>query len=339
MLQRLRNDYQLSIITMLSGCAVVVVLPSTFYRFYIGDTILSMLGSVVMATIVLGMLYAWRTGHTERSGHVFVFACIAGGIMASFLIDGFGFVWLYPGLVASFILVRPITATVLNGVAIATLVFSGVVFPSALQTLAYVASTVSVSIGSCIFALRNEYQRQQLERLAIFDSLTGIRNRRALDVGMHNAVTHAARTQVPYGLIMMDLDHFKQINDAYGHDEGDRVLICCAALLRQDIRGADRLYRFGGEEFVIILTNVSRQGMEAMVTELRHKLARDLRCHDKPVTASFGATLLRQDELPEAWLARADNALYRAKNNGRNRVVIASADDNPVHDELCQEVA
>lgn len=327
MLQRLRKDFQLSIIVMMGMSAVVVVLPPVVYRFYVGATTLAVVGCLFIVTELSAVVYAWRTGNTRRGAVAMAIACAIGGVLVSVMQHDVGYLWVYPPLVASFVLIGPVAAILLNGTTITAVVTLSYAVLSAEQTLVFVATGIGVSVCACVFALRNEYQRKQLEQLVIFDALTGVRNRRAMDIALRNAITHAARTGVQYALVMMDLDHFKSVNDAYGHSVGDEVLVKCANLLQQKIRGADRLYRFGGEEFVIVLTGVSRTGMETVLADLRLQLALNLKCHGSPVTASFGGTLLRPDENADTWLTRADNALYHAKRAGRNCVVIDSDDD------------
>lgn len=329
MLQRLRTDFQLSIITMLGACAVFGVAPFAVYRFYSGAVTSGLVDCFIIASILLTVAYAWYTGDTRRSGPVMaIFAC-GGGVAVSTMQGDVGILWIYPTFIVSFFLTAPLVAVIINGIAALALVVHNVAFDSTEQMLAFIATSIIVSASSYIFALRNESQRLQLERLATFDPLTGIRNRRAMDMALRNAVTHASRTQVPYALVMLDLDHFKRINDTHGHSAGDAVLVRCADLLKRNIREADRLYRFGGEEFVVLLTGIGREGLETVLTNLRRQLAQKLTGPNGPVTASFGAALLREDETWEFWLARADAALYRAKDAGRDCVVVDGAEDDP----------
>jgi len=128
-----------------------------------------------------------------------------------------------------------------------------------------------------------------------------------------------------YGLVMLDLDHFKRVNDQHGHDAGDRVLIAFADLIHRSTRKVDRLFRFGGEEFVLLLPGTDVVGLERAIANLQSRIAEELRGPAGPVTASLGAGVLRPDEDWTSWLARADVALFRAKADGRNRAVVDSA--------------
>lgn len=125
-----------------------------------------------------------------------------------------------------------------------------------------------------------------------------------------------------YGLVIMDLDHFKQVNDQFGHEAGDRILASLAKIIEQTTRRGDRLYRYGGEEFVLLLGDIDVAGLEIAISKIQTTLAEQLRGPGGPVTTSMGATLLNPDEDWLAWMARADEALYQAKNDGRDRAVI-----------------
>ncbi len=326
MLHRLSTDFRLSIISMLGACAMLGVTPFAFYRFYSGDMISGIVDCMILASIVLTVAYAWRTGDTRRSGPVMMVFTLAGGVAVSTMQGDVGIFWMFPPFIVSFFLSTPLVAVIINCFAVLVLVIHNVAFDSREQMLAFVATSIIASACAYIFALRNESQRLQLVRLATFDPLTGVKNRRAMDAELQNAVANAARTRVSYALVVLDLDHFKRINDAHGHSVGDTVLVQCAHLVQHNIRQADHLFRFGGEEFVILLTGIQQDGLDTVLAKLRQKMARELKGPDGPVTASFGAALLQERESWESWLVRADAALYRAKDAGRDCSVLDGAE-------------
>ncbi len=177
--------------------------------------------------------------------------------------------------------------------------------------------------------LRNNVQ-QSIE-MAITDGLTGLHNRRYLESHIDLLVNEAADRNKPLSLITLDIDHFKRINDTYGHDAGDEVLREFAVRLRRCVRGIDIACRYGGEEFVIAMPDTDR-AVGAMVAErIRDRIASEPFSIHKgqkqiAVTASVGMALhLRGERSPDTLLKRADEALYEAKRNGRNRVVEAAA--------------
>ena len=174
----------------------------------------------------------------------------------------------------------------------------------------------------------------KLLSLSAKDGLTGIANRRHLDEFLGEEWRRAAREGIPLSVIMCDIDYFKQYNDHYGHQAGDTCLRLVADLLGDYARrGGDLAARFGGEEFVLILPNTN----ERIANQIAHQICRDLRevelIHEHSqhqiVTASFGvATLCPHNDIPSSSIiGYADNALYEAKNLGRNRVVTAKIGD------------
>lgn len=165
---------------------------------------------------------------------------------------------------------------------------------------------------------------RQLESLAATDGLTGLFNRRHFLALAANELAMLAPGQV-HGLALIDLDHFKQVNDSYGHAVGDRVLQTFAAVARACLRDGDILARYGGEEFVLLLPDTSIDQFSACCERLREAFAaaEPVGVHVKGISLSAGMTLLHcDDELDDA-LQRADQALYRAKRDGRNRCAAA----------------
>jgi diguanylate cyclase (GGDEF)-like protein len=160
---------------------------------------------------------------------------------------------------------------------------------------------------------------------AATDALTGLPNRRSVDDTLRRMVAQADRTVCPLSIAVLDLDHFKLINDNYGHDRGDDVLAALAALLHQELRGSDFAGRSGGEEFVLFLPNTDSAGAVALAEKVRAGTQR-LRVAgvDHPITASFGVATFPDDATTADGLLRvADRALYQAKRMGRDRVEVA----------------
>ncbi len=164
------------------------------------------------------------------------------------------------------------------------------------------------------------------ELLARTDALTGLANRRAFDETAQMEIQRAQRYGTPLTLILTDLDHFKAINDCYGHDAGDRVLQEFARILTSSMRTVDLVGRWGGEEFAILMPGTdleeARQAAERMRKEVEQAEIQFATCSCR-FTASFGVAAFLSD-MPtlDSLLGRADLALYRAKRHGRNRVEV-----------------
>lgn len=188
-------------------------------------------------------------------------------------------------------------------------------------------------MSQLIFPLRNAVWYQRALQAAKVDILTGANNRAAMDDMLNREVELAHRHQTAMSLLMFDLDHFKQINDSYGHITGDDVLRECVECANQALRGTDILFRFGGEEFVVILPGVNVTGATLAAERLRsiiEKHAFNSRQGNVPVTISIGTASLTIEDTSKTIIERADHALYAAKNAGRNCVACS--------EDLLQEV-
>ena len=157
-------------------------------------------------------------------------------------------------------------------------------------------------------------KNQELQRLAVTDCLTGLYNRLKLDQVLEEELSRSQRYATPFALLLLDLDHFKAINDQHGHQAGDLMLQQIASILGENARTTDAVGRWGGEEFLLVCRNTDLDGAGTLAEKLRQKIA----THDFPRlgqrTASFGVAAYRQDDSITEMLARADTALYLAKD-------------------------
>ncbi len=187
---------------------------------------------------------------------------------------------------------------------------------------------VSFLITVVIVIINSQLIRQyqiKMEKLATTDTLTGLYNRYSFDLLMENAVTSAKRHRLPLSLMLFDIDHFKRINDQYGHLTGDQALIHTTHIAKQCIREADILARWGGEEFMILLENCDQKNAESVAHSIRERLAKNpihINGRGIELTASFGVVQYLNGELISDMLKRVDTAMYEAKETGRNKVVV-----------------
>jgi diguanylate cyclase (GGDEF)-like protein len=160
------------------------------------------------------------------------------------------------------------------------------------------------------------------EELATTDVLTGAYNRRKFNDVVAVELERARRYGLPLSLFILDIDHFKNVNDTHGHEAGDAVLTALAGLVRDGVRATDTLARWGGEEFVVLSPGVTAEGAANLAERIRAALASGPVAPVGVITASFGVTQYRQGESADELFARADRALYLAKESGRDRVEI-----------------
>jgi diguanylate cyclase (GGDEF)-like protein len=197
---------------------------------------------------------------------------------------------------------------------------SGITDTSVYQVIyitSFALATLLLSIGLVLMA--TDKLRAELEHLATHDSLTNALTRRHMDDACRIEMERSRRNGRSTALMMMDLDHFKAINDTHGHQAGDQVLINFVIKVNALLRPADQLGRFGGEEFVLLLPETSQEDALQVAERIRAVCAEP--AQGAACTVSIGvASTLNERDTPDALLARADAAMYRAKDNGRNRV-------------------
>ncbi|WP_221075340.1 GGDEF domain-containing protein [Agarivorans aestuarii] len=166
-------------------------------------------------------------------------------------------------------------------------------------------------------------ERDNYEFMAKTDPLTSCFNRAGLSSIFGDIIIEYAEIGMPASIVLFDIDHFKKINDQYGHDEGDKVLVNLANLVRQQIREGDYLARWGGEEFLVVCAHTRLKGACALAEHLRKSIENTILSEETRITSSFGVAEINSGFLDQ-WIKRADEALYQAKESGRNKVVAAN---------------
>ncbi|WP_455212135.1 DUF484 family protein [Kaarinaea lacus] len=194
---------------------------------------------------------------------------------------------------------------------------------------------LSTIVAICI---ENTTNHERLKRVGLTDSLTSVNNRRFFDQRIGEEIARALRTREPLSCLIMDIDHFKQINDRHGHQAGDQILRQTAALIRDQLRNSDVLARYGGEEFAAVLPNTNPRSAFEIAERIRENIAQhrftikeNTLTQPLSITVSIGIAVMGAGTIPtdiEPLMARlikkADTALYDAKSTGRNRVVMAN---------------
>lgn len=323
--RRLTSDETLPV--MLSFAGAIGVLPLAVIRLRDGDWMIGVFDATLVACMAALGFYVMRTQRVRPASILLSVLCVLGVITTVALKGPAQVFWAYPAVLAVFFLLAPreaVIASITMLVGMAPLLMRGA--PGITVTSVLVTLLVTSAFAYAFSVLTND-QRDQLFNLASHDPLTGAGNRRAFEERLGDIVARNQRQSINASLLMLDLDHFKRINDEHGHDVGDDILVAVTTLVSQRIRVTDKLYRIGGEEFVIVV-----EGEAGDAGDLAARLAEELRARieDSPmpakcrVTASIGLARLKDSESQREWLRRADEALYVAKNTGRNRVSVAA---------------
>ncbi|MDH5182957.1 MAG: GGDEF domain-containing protein [Gammaproteobacteria bacterium] len=300
---------------------VVFLTPFTIYNLFADKYILG-LGSI----LIMGLLgfKAW----TIRRGHYHPYLTLFGTVPIIMLVLVFsimkqgtiGAQWAYPAIISFYFMLDEKKAWLANAVLIV------IIFPLMWSTIPHdvasrlIATQIIVSMFSAIFIRIITNQQHVLQLKAVTDPLTGVYNRVMLHDILKNIVNKNRRQRVPMTMLTIDIDHFKAINDVYGHDTGDKVLNGIAELLQKRIRSTDMVFRLGGEEFLTILYGTNHDDGLHIAEELREAIASARFIPKYPITVSMGVAALVSGENYEDWMKRSDVNLYRAKRAGRNQV-------------------
>ena len=324
---RLRGDFHLAIVVLFGAITVLGITPFAIYRFANGQPLVAFIDLMIVACISAGSIYAWRTGRSKGAA-IFVSITYSIGCIAVAQLAGLsGLLWVYPVLVANFLLVSRWPALGLSAAVIAAVALGDAALANDVQKLMFVVTSLVVSLFSFVFASRSELQHSQLEALASRDPLTGASNRRGMEGMLETAMASSVRSGKPLGLLIFDLDRFKQINDDFGHEAGDQVLVQVSDVVRGSTRTDDRFFRLGGEEFGLLLPGANDATLQDIAESLRGAVESEVQCNGRNVTVSIGVSRFRPGESASDWLSRTDAAMYRAKRAGRNRVVFDDAVD------------
>ncbi len=189
-----------------------------------------------------------------------------------------------------------------------------------LELFENISETVAIGLQAIEDRIEKERLIKVLDIQATTDALTGCANRHRGVIVSKEEVKRAHRYRRPLSIVYLDIDHFKPINDAYGHEQGDHVLIAVAESIRKAIRSSDEAVRWGGEEFLIILPESDLHSAVVLAEKVRMEIEQLRLLHSMRITASLGVTQLLENESWEAFIVRADDLMYKAKRNGRNQV-------------------
>ncbi len=308
---------------MLALVGVLGIGPMGVYRLLEGDYVIAAFdfGFVAGFVAILWAVYVKRA--IRAASIAMALIAITTAVVSVRVRGGDQVVWMYPALVALFYLMKPKEAAVSSVIAMALVmpaIFGDRSFGEVLVLIASLAVTICLSVA---FSALTWEQRRELRARTLIDPLTGAGNRRALTEDLEGRIAKAKGDEENFVLIMLDVDHFKSVNDQHGHATGDTVLQTIAKTLRENIGPQDAFYRVGGEEFIIVSGGTGLAGASKLAETLRITIAETVL--RKPaskdtfsVTASFGLAEYGRQESMDSLYKRADDALYEAKRSGRN---------------------
>jgi diguanylate cyclase (GGDEF)-like protein len=322
--QRTRESTEEYLPLILSAAGALGIAPFAVLRFLQGEWLVGLIDTIIVIGLACLGAVIYRTGRVTYASVAVSVLCIGGALSTVYLKGPQQVYWTFPALLAVFYLIRPGQAVIL---ALATIVGLMPVMLPAPDSMHVATVFITIFVMSALayaFSIVTMHQREQLIRLATKDPLTGAGNRRALENKLDEVVASFSRNRVPAAMILIDLDHFKAVNDAHGHAAGDQILCSVTEIINMRIRVTDSLFRIGGEEFVVVLEGQTADSASHLAEQLRTIVEANELVPDHSVTISLGVAELRSGESTGDWMHRADGALYQAKNAGRNTTSLAS---------------
>ncbi|MDT8437927.1 MAG: GGDEF domain-containing protein [Wenzhouxiangellaceae bacterium] len=320
-LTRMRADIRLAVLTLYCLSAMASITPFALYRLYEGRLLLGLAELAVVGAFVVLTFMAWRSGKSQLAADLTACAASAGTVALVLLMD-INYLWTFSTLAGNFLMARRWLAVLASVVVVLSIGLQPAAFPILTDRLTYLAVSVLLSLLGLIYATRVNHHYGQLNDMLSRDALTGALNRRALDHDLQAITREPAGWE--HSLLILDLDAFKQLNDNHGHDAGDQALIDLARIVHSSVREKDRFYRFGGDEFVLLLPHTALSGAQRASEKLREALLHQLKGPSGIIRASMGLAQSLPGETAEHWMKRADDALLAAKQAGKDRVVTAS---------------
>ncbi|HSH27170.1 MAG TPA: GGDEF domain-containing protein, partial [Wenzhouxiangella sp.] len=288
-----RRSLEVTVMNYCGITTVAVVTGFVFFRFFTGDTTGALTNAVIVTMLVSVLLLGRVAKYRQTALILFGFIISLSCLLSAMLVSPNGLLWTYLVLWINFLVLPRNLAIGCNLIIIFTLTASFSLFDSLLHQISWVTVAVLISGFGLVFTNRMREQRRMLSRLATLDPLTGAGNRRLMQHDLETAVAERRRGRRPAALMLLDLDHFKQINDKFGHEAGDQVLEQFVEALRNELRTEDGLYRLGGEEFVVLLRSMDVKAAGANLDELHSRLSGKVHGPGGPLYFSAGAAVLK----------------------------------------------
>lgn len=305
------------------AAGAIGVLPFLVLRYMRGEWAAAIVDTIIVFGLFALGVYVYKSRRVAFASIAISCICVIGIISTVYVIGPNQIYWAYPALMAVFYLVRPQIAIALVAVTVAALIPRLIGHFDTHTMTTIIITIVVMSSFAFGFSLISNRQRAKLMQLATKDPLTGAGNRRHLDNRLNDVINAHRRSGATASMLLLDLDHFKKVNDVHGHAVGDQILIRITEIVNLRIRVNDGLYRIGGEEFVVLLDGQDIDRAAHLAEQLRTLVQANELVPDQSVTISLGVAELKSDETANDWMHRADEALYRAKRAGRNTTKLA----------------
>lgn len=305
--------------------ALLLLLPFAILNIIQGDVVR---GTGASALVLILALSVWKVYRGRCHQSLIFYGVMFPSLLVLITVFRhdpiFGSLWCFPPIVAYYCMLTERRAWIANVCVLITGISMALYLLPSEYALRVTSTLLSVSVFSAILVRVIDNQHSQLQQQLIHDPLTGLLNRQTLKDKLEHAIYGHHNKGMSSSILAVDVDHFKRINDSYGHDIGDQALLALSQLLKKSLRKGDYAFRTGGEEFVILLNGSAEKDAYVFAERLRREVEIALIVAEQTVTISVGAASYNGRENWTQWMKRADNFLYQAKHLGRNRVTIAT---------------
>jgi diguanylate cyclase (GGDEF)-like protein len=317
----LMSAYRERVIRTLMIIAVIFFLPFAIYSFVKGYVTLGIFISVLYIILAVDAYANFR----DRPLPIplqWIIVPVVPTITYAVYLEGFGpALWSYPAMILFYFILARWEANLFAVIMIGVL--SPMVYrqePRSISIRFIVTMMVTTIFSNLLINIISGLQQKLMDQ-SIVDPLTQAFNRRQMDTVLDLAIERNNRTETHATICIFDVDHFKRVNDAFGHAAGDTVLKGLVSLVKQRMRKLDVLFRIGGEEFLLYLPDTKEEDAVKLAEQMRQLIAESKLIEDHKVTVSIGVCGIQPGDIKDTWLKYADDALYEAKHKGRNHVV------------------
>lgn len=319
-----KKDIEANLYIVFFTMALISIAGFGLYKASIGQSVIAFIDFLICLFFAYAVRQVILDTFVFKKKLVLVIVCMAGALSIIFLTANVSAIfWVYPAITGAFVLLGSRMALPLSIIFIILTIALALPMIPTFYFFNMLFSLILLCVSVSIFSVRAETVNKQLIELVDIDPLTNLKNRRSLKGQLVNEITLHKNNIYQSSLLILDLDHFKKINDIYGHTIGDSILVKFSNMLKNSVRETDKVYRYGGEEFIIIANNTRLENAGKLAEHLRQTTEKILTVNNKPVTVSIGVAEVDIEDTDVSWLHRADHALYKAKDSNRNAVYLA----------------
>lgn len=281
----------------------------------------AILDLIVFIGMAIIFVYVYKTDDVKKVSLIIILLALIGNVISFYLNGIRQLSWIYPAMLFAYYLLPPKKGIYVNLLMLMFYIPKLVSILTLIDVITVISTILMTNMIAFVFASGLTNQTRRLKKLASVDYLTQTGNRRALNHHLKNVHKQLKNHDKTASLVLLDLDHFKKINDTYGHIKGDEVLMNLSKILMGSYQGLGQVYRYGGEEFMIVCPDVSIKEVCDKSESVRKQVKRQVTIHKHCLTISLGVAEYIKEESIDEWIHRVDLALYQAKKEGRNRLI------------------